>query len=442
MSAPVALGLAVLLLLLLVRGPFAPTQVNAESENDGVPVADATLAGRVRLENAFPGLTFPWMVHITHAGDGSDRLWVVLKHGRIVVFSNRWNVKTYTDFLDIGDKVHSVAVEEGLLGLAFDPGYATNGYFYITYSANDPKRLVVSRFSVLPTDPDRADPASELVILEVDQPSKHHQGGTLVFGEDGFLYIGLGDGGPLGDPDKQGQNTSTLLATIIRIDVANASVAEPYRIPADNPFAGLAAPVRGEIWAYGLRNPWNFSFDQLTGDLWVGDVGSHNWEEINVVKRGRNYGWSVMEGFHCFPATQTVCDQSGKDLPLFEYAHGPECAIVGGHVYRGHLVPDLVGRYIYGDFCTGRVWGLSYDGQSVTDNVLLGDLDALIMGIGVDEQLEPYILSFDGNIYRLVVSSAVPVPSVSWWGLFGLALGLVAASWWRLVSVRHSAARL
>ena len=259
------------------------------------------------------------------------------------------------EFLDIRDRVSNRGSEEGLLGLAIDPH--KDGQFYVYYSAANPRRSVVSRFSSgskgQPAERKPADPGSELVILEVDQPYPNHNGGQIAFGPDGYLYVGLGDGGSAGDPLGNGQNTSTLLGSILRIDVSECHCSgQPYAIPPDNPFADGGG--RSEIWAYGLRNPWRFSFDRQTGDLWTGDVGQNQWEEIDIIERGGNYGWNILEANHCFNPRNN-CDDAGTIPPVWEYSlDGTPCSVIGGHVYRGNAIPWLRGTYIYGDFCSGK----------------------------------------------------------------------------------------
>ena len=368
--------------------------------------------GPQTIEFAFPDLSFSRMTHLTHAGDGTDRLWVVLQRGLIEVFPNDPEVAQAGTFLDIRDQVRTVGDEEGLLGLAFDPGYADNGYFYAYYSASNPRRSVISRFSVGQSDPDQADPASELVLLEVAQPFSNHNGGNIVFGPDGYMYVGLGDGGSGGDPLGNGQDTSTLLGTVLRIDVRGATETTPYRVPPDNPLVDTVG-ARDEIWAYGLRNPWKFSFDPATDALWLADVGQDRYEEIHLVQPGQNYGWNVMEGAHCY-LPRTGCDQTGLELPVFEYDHDEGCSITGGYVYRGARLPGLAGAYLYADFCSGFIWGLRHDGAAVTDQALLVDSALLIPSFGVDEAGEVYILAFDGRIYRFVAEeAATPTPTAT-----------------------------
>ena len=352
----------------------------------------------IDVEVAFPNLSLERMVFLTHVGDGTDRLFLVLQPGRIMVFPNQSDVSRAEVFLDIRDRVNDRGNEEGLLGLAFDPGFAENGHFYVYYSASNPRRSVLSRFSA---GEGQANPDSERIVLEVPQPYSNHNGGAIHFGADGYLYVALGDGGSAGDPQGNGQDTGTLLGSILRIDPAADSSYGNYSVPSDNPFVGVSGS-RDEIWAFGLRNPWRFSFDRETGDLWAGDVGQRGYEEIDLVKRGLNYGWNVMEGFHCYPPSVSSCPQDGLEPPLVEYPlTSRNCAVTGGYVYRGSRVPSLQGAYLYGDFCSGRIWGLIYDGQEVSDNQLLLDSSLQISSFGEDEAGELYILSFDRKIYRL-----------------------------------------
>ncbi len=299
-------------------------------------------------------------------------------------------------FLDLTGRVSSRRSEEGLLGLALDP--ADEGLMYVYYSAERPRRSVVSRFALAP-DGSWADLDSELVILEVEQPYANHNGGQIAFGPDGYLYVGLGDCGTAGDPLGSGQDTSTLLGSILRIDVSRAAPDEPYAIPPDNPFAQGGG--RGEIWAYGLRNPWRFSFDRETGELWTGDVGQNRWEEIDLIVRGGNYGWNVLEGNHCF-GVRDGCDPTGTVLPVWEYSlDGQPCSVIGGYVYRGSSIPWLRGVYVYGDFCSGEVFGLRYAEGTVVEHGRLADTDLRIMSFAEDNDGELYLLSQKSGIFRL-----------------------------------------
>lgn len=378
--------------------------------------------GPVELERAFADIAFDEPVFLTAAGDGSGRLFVVEQRGVVHVLASTAPRTDHGVFLDITARVSRARREEGLLGLAFDPGFASNGYFYVYYSAASPRRSVLSRFSVSGVadaadaagsgDPDAADATSELVLLEVPQPFSNHNGGMISFGPDGFLYVGLGDGGSGGDPRGNGQDLGTLLGSILRIDVQGASAGAPYRVPPDNPFVGVAG-AREEIWAYGLRNPWRFSFDPATGDLWAADVGQADREEVDLVLPGRNYGWNTMEGTNCFLTAD--CDRSGLEPPVVEYGHGLGCSVTGGYVYRGAAVPALSGVYVYADFCTGRIWGFRHTDLGVSGPVQLLQAPFQVSSFGTDSRGELYVLGFDGGVYRFVGEAAeqpaTPMPT-------------------------------
>ena len=316
-------------------------------------------------------------------------------------FANEQNVEAADVFLDISERVSDRGNEEGLLGLAFDSEFNENGYFYVYYSAANPRRSVLSRFSVQ-GDGVAADAGSERVIMEVEQPYSNHNGGQIAFGPDGYLYVGLGDGGSRGDPRGNGQDVSTLLGSIIRIDVGTLDETGSYSIPVDNPFVGVNG-ARGEIWAYGIRNPWRFSFDRENGELWMADVGQNRFEEVNVVGRGLNYGWNTMEGSECFKPSRG-CDAQGLEMPIAEYGREGGCSVTGGYVYRGARLPSLYGAYVYGDFCSGKIWALRYEGGQVTEQLELVDSRLEISSFGEDQSGEIFVLSFDGGIYRLVAS--------------------------------------
>ena len=363
---------------------------------------------RVVSNNILGVLEFGTPTNFVQASDG----WVLVSDqpGQIVAISdpiprNAGKTNSVNEILDIRDRVSSRGWEEGLLGLAIDPNDPS--YFYVYYSAARPRRSVVSRFFYSGSgDAAAADPDSELVILEVEQPYANHNGGQLAFGPDGYLYIGLGDGGSAGDPRGNGQDTSTLLGTILRIDVSEATAEQPYAVPPDNPFADDGG--RAEIWAYGLRNPWRFSFDRGTGDrdtgeLWAGDVGQNEWEEIDIIERGGNYGWNVLEGTHCF-SPSSDCEREGMIPPVWEYSlDGEACSVIGGFVYRGSGISWLSGVYVYGDFCTGEIFGLRRDGGDVI-NQLLADTDHRIASFGEDGDGELYVLTQGEGILRLVES--------------------------------------
>ena len=355
----------------------------------------------IGLENAFPELDpgdlGPRPVFVTSVPDGSGRMAVVEQNGTIFMLAEGRRSSQATTFLDISDRVRRQGNEEGLLGLAFHPDYAANGRFFVYYSASSPRRTVLSRFQVS-GDQSRADAASEAIVLEVEQPFSNHNGGMIAFGPDGLLYVAVGDGGAGGDPRGNGQNVATLLGSLLRIDVDSPTGGLGYAIPDGNPFPGGGA--RGEIWAYGLRNPWRFSFDRASGDLWLADVGQREREEIDLVRRGGNYGWNVMEGADCFEPSRN-CRREGLELPVWDYDHSLGCSVTGGYVYRGQAIPWLQGAYVYGDFCSGFVWGLRYDGARVTEHALLLDSGLNISSFGEDDAGELYVTAFDGVVYRI-----------------------------------------
>lgn len=354
------------------------------------------------LELQFASLTLDGPVDLTYAPDSSNLLFAVLQSGQIVVFPDESTADVeHGVFLDISKKVAFDSKEQGLLGMAFDPRYAKNGYFYVNYTAPSPRRTVISRFSVDREDPYKADPASELVILEVEQPYANHNGGCIKFGPDYYLYIGLGDGGGAGDPKNNGQNLNSLLGKILRIDVDNSTPETPYTIPPDNPFVNNENGYKEEIWAYGFRNPWRFSFDSVTGELWVGDVGQDKWEEIDIVNSGANYGWNIMEGGHCYSTSSGKCNDADLAAPLWEYSHDDGCSVIGGYVYRGQRLGTLFGLYLYADYCSGNVWALRYDGEQVIENLELSHADLNITSFGEGQSGEIYILTEQGRIYRL-----------------------------------------
>jgi quinoprotein glucose dehydrogenase len=357
----------------------------------------------IEAELAFPNLSIHRPVFLTHAGDGSPRVFVIAQLGKIHVFPNNRGIKTTKIFLDIEPRTYykDKENEQGLLGLAFHPKYKQNGQFFVCYTTTDaPLTTVISRFRVSKTDPDRADPASEEELLRLTRPYWNHCGGTVVFGPDGYLYVALGDGGLANDPHGNGQNLTTLLGKILRIDVDHQESGRKYAIPKDNPFAGGPDGARGEIWAYGLRNVWRMSFDRQTGTLWAGDVGQDLWEEIDLIVRGGNYGWKLREARHKF--------QDGSDPrpdliePIWEYHHDVGKSITGGHVYRGKRLPQLYGLYLYADYVAGKLWALRYDERKkeVVANYSLRGEKAPVMSFGEDEAGEVYFLTEFGKINR------------------------------------------
>jgi glucose/arabinose dehydrogenase len=343
---------------------------------------------------------------LTHAGDGSNRVFVPQQQGIVHVFPNDDQATDTKIFIDISSRVryHDKQNEEGLLGLAFHPQFRINGEFFVFYTEkNDKFTNVVSRFRVKKEDPTTADPTSEEVLIRFERPFWNHDGGTILFGPDGYLYITHGDGGSRGDPLGNGQNISSLLGKVLRIDVNTRSNNKPYGIPTDNPFMKGAAP---EIWCYGLRNVWRMAVDRQTGDLWGADVGQGLYEEINILRAGGNYGWKQREGLHPFDEKNGDL-QPGMVEPIWEYHHSLGVSITGGTVYRGRAVPELAGAYVYGDYVSNRMWALRYDpklGRVVENRPFPGN-GVAIMSFGEDEQGEVYVMgnTRDGrSIYRIV----------------------------------------
>jgi glucose/arabinose dehydrogenase len=392
------------------------------------PALSAEPLPALELKVAFPAATFTRPLWMEEAPDGSKRLFVTEQAGRILAVSGNRKSDELTPFLDITERKPQVQNEEGLLAFAFHPQFKTNGLFYIYYTQQSPKREVLSEMRASSSDPNKADLGTERIILEIPHPYWNHNGGTLLFGPDGYLYLSVGDGGLGGDPHNVGQSGHHLLAKILRLDVNSRTGKLPYGIPRDNPFVGKddkgnlkADPfdtkpegLRPEIWAYGLRNVWRMSFDRETGQLWAADVGQDKWEEVDLIVKGGNYGWSVREGFHDFKNQKP----QGKLIdPVIEYPHNaglaaeckfpdhsPGVSITGGYVYRGKKIPALRGVYIYADFIMGTVWGLRYeDGQVTTHGQLIkpNPLHA-IASFAEDREGELYALLFDGKIYDLV----------------------------------------
>lgn len=355
------------------------------------PPADEELA----LELVAEGLSAPLLVT---APPDDPRLFIVEQPGRIRIVRDGGLLSTA--YLDISARVGSGG-ERGLLGLAFDPSFAESGRLWVMYTDLD-GTSIVEEYRDLPGE-DRADPASGQVYLALEQPFANHNGGHLVFGPDGFLYIGLGDGGSGGDPEGNGQDLSTLLGSILRVD-PRQNPSPPWSVPVDNPFVGVPG-ARPEIAYYGLRNPWRFSFDDVRHHLWIADVGQNAWEEVDVVstsERGNNFGWNVMEGPDCYAAA--TCDDEGLTAPLFAYGHDEGCSITGGHVYSGSALPSLLGWYVYSDFCAGWMRALRLDAEgAVGEPVDLGvDPGGRVTSFGVDAARELYVTVQEGRVYRIV----------------------------------------
>lgn len=349
---------------------------------------------------AFPNISFDQPVDIQSPKDGTNRIFVLSQSGVISVFKNDPHIKVKEVFLDIKNKVLSGG-EMGLLGLAFHPNFKSNGSFYLDYTTDNPRRTIIAKYRVSKDDPSKADPESEEILFQVEQPYANHNGGQIIFGPDGYLYISLGDGGSGGDPHNYGQNLKTLLGKILRIDVDNKAGGKNYAIPNDNSFIGNKNGYREEIFAYGLRNVWRFSFDK-DGKLWAGDVGQDKWEEIDIIQKGENYGWRIMEGNHCFNP-ENDCDTTGLILPVWEYGHNDMggYSITGGFVYNGKSVQGLTDKYVYADYVVGKIWTFEYLNGKV-NNRLLSDTDFAISTFGVDENNELYFADYksDGKLYK------------------------------------------
>ncbi len=388
-----------------VRDTPSPTSTLVEGESHE-STQTVVIAGEATLTtvSAFPDpASYQWVevasgfakpLGMTSFFDGNLLIYILEQDGLIQVIENG---KVLSEpFLDIKNKITTRGSEQGLLGMALDPDYAANGIFYLNYSGQGGD-TVIARYTTS-EDKRKAYPESEQVILTYDQPYSNHNGGNLVFGPDGFLYIGLGDGGSGGDPENRAQNPDTLLGKMLRIAVQDQEV---YAIPSDNPYQ--AGDGRAEIWAIGLRNPWRYSFDRLTGDLWIADVGQGEWEEINFTSAnfdaGLNFGWNFREGTHPFNGEP----ENPADLidPIFEYDHSLGCSVTGGYVYRGEELPEWYGIYIFGDFCTGKIWGIlpSGDGEWTVNPLFESGVN--ISSFGEDVFGELYMISHNGSLYRL-----------------------------------------
>lgn len=388
-------GIRVTIWLLVGLIAFGAPAVHESLAQGGTAVPPGEL--KVGLKKVAENFSLP--TDITNAGDGSGRIFVVEKPGAIRILKDgKVNAKP---FLDITPLVRSQETERGLLGLAFHPKYKDNGLFYVYYT-NQAGDIIIARYKVS-SDPDVADPNSAKILLTVQHRAyPNHNGGELVFGPDGFLYAGLGDGGSGGDPNRNGQNKGVLLAKILRLDVDNG---DPYGIPSDNPFA-TNKQGRPEVWAYGLRNPWRFSFDRATGDLYIADVGQNAYEEIDVQRTGtaggQNYGWNIMEGLHCYPS-ENNCNQQGLVMPVIEYGHDQGCSVTGGFVYRGKAFPRFVGTYFFSDYCSGRLWAAQPSSQENWEKAEVLVTGFSVSTFGEDEAGEVYLTDYGtGTIYQII----------------------------------------
>jgi len=361
----------------------------------------------VQTQQVFAGVNLSLPTSLVQAPNDASRWFAIEKAGRIIVFNNDTVNSSGSTFLDIRPRVDSVPNEAGLLGIAFHPDFATNGEVFVSYTAPTPLTSTISRFRSFDGN-QTLDPTSEEIILTVIQEAGNHNGGDIAFGRapTNYLFAGFGDGGGGGDPNGNGQNTTTLLGSIIRIDV---NIAVGYNIPPLNPFAGNAQCLQGsgaaecpEIFAWGFRNPWRFSFDSLTGELWTGDVGQGDWEEVDRVQIGQNYGWNTREGAHCYPPG-TSCDSTGLTDPITEYDHTLGTSITGGFVYRGTAIPDLIGQYVFGDFGSGRIWAVPATSDIGTEPLLIANTTHSIAAFGEGVDGELYLLDYiAGTIHQII----------------------------------------
>jgi len=366
--------------------------------SSGIVWADAPAVSPLTLKPVpvFGAVALKKPLLLLEAPGRGARIWFVVEQaGRVLRLEQTGTAVKRTVFVDLRRRVESGPNEAGLLGMALAPGFAQSGRVYLSYTRKGTKTAslvsVLSRFTS--RDGGRSlDPASEQVLLQVAQPYSNHNGGHVLFGPDGYLYFALGDGGSAGDPKGHGQNRQTLLGSLLRLDVSGDGV---YQIPPDNPFVNKSGLP--EIYAYGLRNPWRWSFDRQTGDLWLADVGQNAWEEVNVITRGGNYGWNLREGAHCYSGD---CRRAGLIEPVAEYSHDDGCSITGGYVYRGKKIPDLTGVYLFGDFCSGKIWGLFGRGPQYTRRLLWeGKLN--IAAFAEDREGEVYIVDLGGKVFQL-----------------------------------------
>lgn len=370
----------------------SPTAAATEPAPSVAPPVGAVVEGGYSTEQAFPQLDYDRMIEFALIPSDDEHAVVITQSGVAYRFSLVDSEEEPTVFLDMQDEIiQGGGNEEGLLGIAFSPDYATDRRFYVTYSAGPPRQNMLARYTA---NGDAADPASAEILLAIDDPFSNHNGGGLEFGPDGYLYLALGDGGNGGDPLGNAQDTNALLGKILRLDVSGQS---GYAIPTDNPFAaGGGAP---EVFAYGFRNPWRITFDRETGDLWAGDVGQGTREEVDLVTLGGNYGWNITEGDLCFGSDE--CDRTGLIEPRATYGNdGDRCAVTGGYVYRGGQLPELDGWYVYGDYCAGTVWAINTEDANA-EPVQLMDTEFGLVSFGEDATGELYLITFNGGVQKL-----------------------------------------
>ncbi|KIL37501.1 hypothetical protein SD71_02390 [Cohnella kolymensis] len=368
------------------------TACSGSKETD-VETGETADAAKVSLYPIFGDQRVEKPVGLEHRDDQPDLIYVIEQPGRIVSLNLKKPSDKPRTVLDITDRVHDEGPEQGLLGLAFHPEHPAQAYVNYTTETH----TIIARYDADPGQQGQLDPASEQVLLTFEQPYANHNGGQLAFGPDGYLYIATGDGGNGGDPHNNGQNLDRLLGKILRIDVDKEQGGRAYAIPSDNPFLSGGAP---EIYAYGLRNPWRFSFDPDAGQLWAADVGQNSYEEINIVEKGKNYGWRIQEGTECFNPKEG-CDKTGLEQPIFTYGRDQGVSITGGFVYRGKQLPELMGQYIYGDYGSGTIWALSRKDNGSVGNEILIESKLNITSFGLDTGGEIYVCDQEGQIFQL-----------------------------------------
>jgi glucose/arabinose dehydrogenase len=389
------LKLPILFLATFLITASCQTETVAE-EDKGAINPQATWA----IVDAFPNLEFTDPVEMVGSNDGTNRLFIVEQGGAIKVFKNDFATRFTSDFLNIRQLVNSGG-EKGLLGMALHPDFGSNGIFLLNYTRQSGSRLetVISKFR---SDGTLADITSEEVLLTFEQPFANHNGGKVAFGKDGYLYIATGDGGSSGDPRSYAQNLNSLLGKVLRVDVNKKATGLNYSIPSNNPFIGQQG-VRSEIYAYGLRNPWKMNLDKTTGKFWIADVGQNEKEEIDILEKGGTFGWKITEGFSCY-SPSVNCNKAGLIDPVYDYGTNVGRSITGGYVYRGNKLNGITGKYIYGDYASGRVWALAYDESTkVVDNTLLTRMTGSLSSFGEDEDGELYLLNYQsGKVQQLV----------------------------------------
>ncbi|WP_455375811.1 PQQ-dependent sugar dehydrogenase [Kaarinaea lacus] len=388
------------ILLLVVVFATAPFIFTSCSENRGPSSSPSSSSNApdslpvLSLQRVFEQVAIVKPVLMLQAPNDDSKWYIVEKGGRILQVSN--NGAQSSTFLDISERVDSGPNEAGLLGMAFHPQYASNGSVYLSYTTSDPSLTSIISRVTRSVDGSSLQADSEEILLRVSQPYSNHNGGHIAFGPDGFLYIGFGDGGSGGDPQGHGQNTQTLLGSLLRIDVNSGT---PYAIPATNPFAS-GEQGRPEIYAWGLRNPWRWSFDKTTGLLWAADVGQNSWEEVSIISAPGNYGWNGKEGTHCYESTS--CNNPAFIDPVIEYSHEDGCSITGGYVYRGSAIPSLQGTYLYSDYCSGTLWGAKDKGDGSYESAQLLSTGLNVSSFAEGNDGEIYIIHLGGEIHQLV----------------------------------------